>query len=1175
MRRALKILFALFGLAAVAVIAAIFLIPKDRIVALAADKVREATGRELTLAGELSPSFWPVLGVRTGPVTLSNADWGEARNMVAADAVEIGVELVPLISGEIKVTALRLVDPVVALEVDRDGRGNWVFDTKDGGGAGADSGATSGASGELPQISLPEAVITNGTISYSDARTGQRIELAELDMKAGLAALDAPLSLRGSGMWNGKLASIDALIDTPAAVMNAEKARVRLALTSEPATLGFDGDLHLAEGAAMPLVNGDISADVPSPVAAVAWATGAAAPEGLSDLGKINIKGNMSASEAALRLKAAGSLAYKGQTTDFELEAKQDGLDAPLSVDGIGKWKGEKARVTALIDTLTALTGGERAAVNVSVRSNPASFDFNGDLQLPEGAVLPVLDGELTANVPNPSGAIAWVSGGTAPAGLADVGAVKLDGDVSMSSAGLRAATAGSIGYKGRTIGFDLKADGGKDWLDRQAFTVAANGQSEGLFRFSFSGPVSAGAVASAEGPLKLSVSDIGALAEWAGGARLDTPQGTFKTASLDARLALRDGKRLDLSDMSLQVDKSAMTGAAGVDLSGQRPLVTARLNSGPLDLSPFTGGSSSGSGAGAGAGSAQGWSTEPLDLSALRTVDADVSINAQSVDLGDIEVGRTAIDATLRDGTLNVTFNPIDAYGGQMTGSVGVVAGQEPQVSTDVTISQVQLRPLLNALAGIDNLEGLGAFRINVAGRGRSMDAMMRSLKGNGGLDLTDGAILGVNLAAMVRNLTGQGGLEQKTDFSAVTGTFDISNGVLHNTDFSFLGPLLRVVGAGTVDLGQRTQNFRLEPTAVASLTGQGGTLEDSGLGIFPILITGSWSNPKIRPDLTAAIQGLLTDPNKTLDAVTGLAKGGNAKDAAGALLGAVTGQSGGGTGDGSGGALGQALGGMLGGGSSGSGSGTGDGSGAGVAAGAAAGAGLGALLGGALGGGSKKQSGGDASGTAQPGGSGNVIGALGGGQAQPSDLTTGGDGSVPQPTYQEGQQGGQDQSSEQPAGQAPGGAGDPGGELAPLVAPVPAPAPANREELAARSIAPDQPGTSEPAQQFTPEALTPSAPQVESQPQPEPQVVPQVVPQAATQPEPQPEPSPVPQPAPGEAAAPAAEPQPQAEAVQPQATPAPEQAQTGSDSDQPVRQRGKNDDQLSPGRVLKNLLQ
>jgi len=70
-------------------------------------------------------------------------------------------------------------------------------------------------------------------------------------------------------------------------------------------------------------------------------------------------------------------------------------------------------------------------------------------------------------------------------------------------------------------VGFELTADGGDGWLDRQAFTVAAAARSEGLFEASFSGPVSAGEVPAAEGPLKLRAPDLRALAEWAGGAAL------------------------------------------------------------------------------------------------------------------------------------------------------------------------------------------------------------------------------------------------------------------------------------------------------------------------------------------------------------------------------------------------------------------------------------------------------------------------------------------------------------------------------------------------------------------------------------------------------------------------------------------------------------------------------
>jgi AsmA protein len=922
MRRALKYLFGFLGLVVVAVIAALMLIPREQIVALAADQVRNTTGRELTLAGDLSPSFWPVLGVRTGPITLSNADWAEAGNMVSASAAEIGVELVPLFSGEIKVTALRLVDPVIALEIDTDGRANWIFDDE----AAVTSGGSGETAGELPKISLPEAVITNGKISFHDAKSGQRIELAALDLTAGLEGFDAPLSLKGSGLWNGERARFEAFIDTPAAAMEGSETSVRVSLASDPASFSFDGDLLIDEDAPLPLVNGKITADLPILAAAVAWATGARAPAGLADLGAVKVDGSVAASEAALRLVAKGS-----------------------------------------------------------------------------------------------------------------------------------------IGYKGRAVGFDLKADGANGWLDRQAFTVTASGQSDGLFQFSFGGPVSAGGTLAAEGPLKVTVSDLRGLAKWAGGAALDAPAGTLDSASLDARLALKGGDRIDLSGLSLRLDRTTMTGDASVNMGGARPMISARLNSGPLDLSPFMGDGAGGSGGGA---AVQGWSTDPLDLSALRAVDAEVAIRAEAVDLGDIEIGRSDIDARLNNGRLDMKIARVDAYGGGMSGTIVLVAGEEAQLSTDLTVSAVQLRPLLNALAGFDSLEGLGAFRIKVNGRGRSMDALMNSLDGRGGLDLTDGAILGLNLASMVRNLTGEGGSDQKTDFTAVTGTFDITNGVLNNTDFSFLGPLLRVIGAGSVDIGGQAQNFRLEPTAVASLTGQGGALEDAGLGIFPILITGTWANPSIRPDLTAALEGLLSNPEGTLEAVTGLIDGADPGKAAESLLGAVTG--GGGGDDSPAGALGQVLGG---------------------AAQDEPEAGGGAKTGGAT------------------SGLGGLLGALGGGTGRDD----GGDGAVAQPTF--------DGTPPVPTIAEPEIDAT---DLAPVYAPVPIPA--NRQGLAALqrivppatqeqpaiepavepAVEPDE-SIAVPSMQYTPEP-EPTQPPATFRPAPEPEAVPAPAPEAVPQAEPEP---------------------------------------------------------------------
>ena len=208
----------------------------------------------------------------------------------------------------------------------------------------------------------------------------------------------------------------------------------------------------------------------------------------------------------------------------------------------------------------------------------------------------------------------------------------------------------------------------------------------------------------------------------------------------------------------------------------------------------------------------------------------------------------------------------------------------------------------MLKSLADLDMIEGVGALNMNVACGGQSMHAIMNSLNGSGGMTLNDGALVGYNLAAMVRNIKGAfgagGGNAQKTDFSEISGTFDIRKGLLTNADFKFLGPLIRIFGQGDVNLGTQTMSFRLTPKAVSTLEGQGGAADVSGLS-FPLLVSGLWSNLSIRPDLEGGIANLLKDPEGAIDAVKGAIESissGNLDDAAGDDLKSVTGAAAGG---------------------------------------------------------------------------------------------------------------------------------------------------------------------------------------------------------------------------------------------------------------------------------------
>jgi len=138
-----------------------------------------------------------------------------------------------------------------------------------------------------------------------------------------------------------------------------------------------------------------------------------------------------------------------------------------------------------------------------------------------------------------------------------------------------------------------------------------------------------------------------------------------------------------------------------------------------------------------------------------------------------------------------------------------------------------------------------------------------------------SDGAIRGVNIAQMTRNIqlgniAGlSDGTSLKTDFSAFSTSFNIARGIAQTNDIKILSPLVRVTGAGVADLPRRTLNFRINPKFVASIEGQGGGGDLTGIEV-PILVRGPWSNPTIAPD----IEGLLRDPSRVIDAAKDIGK-------------------------------------------------------------------------------------------------------------------------------------------------------------------------------------------------------------------------------------------------------------------------------------------------------------
>jgi AsmA protein len=102
------------------------------------------------------------------------------------------------------------------------------------------------------------------------------------------------------------------------------------------------------------------------------------------------------------------------------------------------------------------------------------------------------------------------------------------------------------------------------------------------------------------------------------------------------------------------------------------------------------------------------------------------------------------------------------------------------------------------------------------------------------------------------------------------LSASFKIDKGQAQTTDLNLVGPLVKMTGAGTIDLGTKQIGFRVEPKLVMTTEGQGRLSDPVGLGI-PVMISGPWGSPRIYPEM----QGILDNPEAAYAKLKEMGKG------------------------------------------------------------------------------------------------------------------------------------------------------------------------------------------------------------------------------------------------------------------------------------------------------------
>ncbi len=214
-----------------------------------------ATGRTLTIEDDLNLKVFPWLGVELGRTRVGNAQGFGDQPFAAIGEAAVGVRLMPLLSGDVEVSTVRLSGLEVNLQRKKDGSTNWD-DLVSGEPAEAAPEAAGDSRFDPAAVRIAGVEITDARVVLADEQAGQRQELALPRLTTGAIALGEPFDID---------AEVAANVDAPPAALNA-RIRMNLAVDRALAALAIR-DLSVSgtlEGDTLPGGRQDVDIAAPS-----------------------------------------------------------------------------------------------------------------------------------------------------------------------------------------------------------------------------------------------------------------------------------------------------------------------------------------------------------------------------------------------------------------------------------------------------------------------------------------------------------------------------------------------------------------------------------------------------------------------------------------------------------------------------------------------------------------------------------------------------------------------------------------------------------------------------------------------------------------------------------------------------------------------------------------------
>jgi AsmA protein len=316
---------------------------------------------------------------------------------------------------------------------------------------------------------------------------------------------------------------------------------------------------------------------------------------------------------------------------------------------------------------------------------------------------------------------------------------------------------------------------------------------------------------------------------------------GTYAYVGDDARA---DGLQMKLDDTALQ-------GRFGMNLESGAVDFELTLDRIDLDryLPPPTAEAPSGK-------------SEPFEVpvEALQPLQARGQLTMGQVKIADVRLANLKVGLDAREGVTRIAPARAQLYGGQYAGEITLdTRPKSPLLTLDQSMTGIDVAQLMNDFAQTRRLSGKGNLTTKLTAAGHNSEQLMKTLDGKVSAELANGAVEGIDIwyainqaQSLIQQRTLAAGTNAKrTAFDAFRMSADVVDGVATTNDLNIASQLLRVTGKGRSNLVTQAIDYQVTATILKAPPGADANLAGLTLAAIPVNVTGTFDEPKVRPDL------------------------------------------------------------------------------------------------------------------------------------------------------------------------------------------------------------------------------------------------------------------------------------------------------------------------------------